>query len=160
MKITCDKVVFMRCNSHKIILTEILYHKSRKTDCMVPRPFAFTPVRHCLNLNHLHDHWNGLYIPRMVSFSIDSFPVRIRPNNWHNYVDGVLQPVILRSCLVRPCILVARMYMYRRLPLGNLQRRRNVRLQELEQVAKVPGYERCFSLDHRTTIRQGNLWSL
>ena len=38
--------------------------------------------------------------------------------------------------------------------------RRNVRLQELEQVAKVRDYERCFSLDHRTTNRQGNLWSL
>ena len=33
-------------------------------------------------------------------------------------------------------------------------------IQELEQVAKVRDYERCFSQDHRTTNRQGNLWSL
>ena len=83
------------------------------------------------------------------------FPVLIRPNNEHMLIDGVLEPVILQLCIVRLWILVARMY--RRLPPGNFQMQRNVRLQELEQVAKVRDYERCFSLDHRRTNRQGNL---
>ena len=60
--------------------------------------------------------------------------------------------------IVRLWILVARMY--HRLPLGNFQMRKNVRLQELEQVVKVRDYKRYFSLDHRTTNQQGNLWSL
>ena len=83
------------------------------------------------------------------------FPVLIRPNNEHRLIDGVLEPVMLQLCIVRLWILVARMY--RRLPLGTFQMRRNVRLQELEQAAKVRDYERCFSLDHRRTNRQGNL---
>ena len=86
-----------------------------------------------------------------------SFPVFIGPKNEH-YVDGVEEPVIRQLCIVRPWILVARTY--RRLPLGNFKMQKNVRLQEFEQVVKVRDYERCFSLDHRTTIQQGNLWIL
>ena len=64
------------------------------------------------------------------------------------YVGDVLEPVILQLCIVRPWTLVARMY--HRLPLGNFQMQKTLRLQELEQVAKVRDYERCFSLDHWT----------
>ena len=78
------------------------------------------------------------------------------PAKQRTYVDGVLEPVILQLYIVRLWILVT--LMYHQLPLGNFQMQRNVRLQELEQVAKVHDYEQCFSLDRPTTNRQGNIW--
>ena len=180
----------MRYNSHKVFFTETLYRRSRKRTVWVPYPCALNPLPHCLTHLHDHISLvrseNGILYDSRSRFhsyvelecghvysqctrsQLGSRSWRRRPvwlwfscphpaKQW-TYVDGVLEPVILQLCIVRLWILVARMY--RRLPLGNFQMRRNVRLQELEQVAKVRDYERCFSLDRRTTNPQVNLSSL